>query len=376
LTSGRRRLRVLHLGSPTGLYGAERWILALINNIDPEYVEAEVAVVLDDPRLDAPLCHIAAEMGFASTVFEAYGKFSWAAVRQVREHIRGRRIDVLHSHGYKSDLIALLAASGTGCRIVTTPHGWSTDADFKLKIYEALDRLLFYRFDAVAPLSEDLYAGLATLPGLSRRLRLITNGVDLREIDRRREVSQELLMWKRDGELLLGFVGQLIPRKGLDLLLQSLSEWRGAAWRLAIIGAGNDRSRLERLVADLSLAKRVRFFGFRSDRLALLRAFDVFVLPSRLEGVPRCLMEAMACEVPIVASDIPGCRDLIAPGKTGLLFASGDVASLRRALDAMASDDVARRTFAANARRSVEDAWSAKRMASRYLNLYCELADG
>lgn len=82
-----RRLRVLHLGSPTGLYGAERWILALINNIDARCVESEVAVVLDDPRLDAPLCSEAAAMGFASTVFEAHGKFSWAAVRQVREHI-------------------------------------------------------------------------------------------------------------------------------------------------------------------------------------------------------------------------------------------------------------------------------------------------
>lgn len=372
--SSNRRLRVLHLGSPTGLYGAERWILALINNIDSSCVESEVAVVLDDPSLDAPLCSEAAAMGFASTVFEAHGKFSWAAVRQVRAHILSRRIDVLHTHGYKSDLIALLAARGTGCRIVTTPHGWSTDADLKLSVYEALDRLLFYGFDAVAPLSEDLYAGLANWPGLARRLRLITNGVDLRDIDRRDEVSEELLTWKRDGELLLGFIGQLIPRKGLDLLLQTLSEWGGAEWRLAIVGEGEDRPKLERLAVELNLAQRVRFFGFRPDRLALLRAFDVFVLPSRLEGVPRCLMEAMACQVPIVASDIPGCRDLIAPGQTGLLFASDDVGGLKRALDIMARDDGARHTFAANARRSVEDTWSAKHMAGCYLDLYRELA--
>lgn len=371
-----RRLRVLHLGSPTGLYGAERWILALINNIDARCVESEVAVVLDDPRLDAPLCSEAAAMGFASTVFEAHGKFSWAAVRQVREHILSRRIDVLHTHGYKSDLIALLAARGTGCRIVTTPHGWSTNADLKLSVYEALDRLLFYGFDAVAPLSQDLYAGLANWPGLTRRLRLITNGVDLRDIDRRDEVSEELLTWKRGGGLLLGFIGQLIPRKGLDLLLQTLSEWRGAEWRLAIVGEGEERPKLERMVADLNLAQRVRFFGFRSDRLALLRAFDVFVMPSRLEGVPRCLMEAMACGIPIVASDIPGCRDLISPGRTGLLFSSDDSMSLRRALENMEGDDVARRTFAANARRLVEDTWSAEHMAGCYLDLYRELAHG
>lgn len=371
-----RRLRVLHLGSPTGLYGAERWILALINNIDSQYIESEVAVVLDDPAHDAPLCREAEAMGFVSTVFEAHGKFNWTAVRQVREHIRRRHIDVLHTHGYKSDLIALLAARGTGCRIVSTPHGWSTDADFKLKVYESLDRLLFYGFDAVAPLSRDLYGGLAKWPGLAPRLHLITNGVDLRDIDRHQEVSDDLLTWKQDGELLLGFIGQLISRKGLDLLLYALSEWRGSPWRLAIVGEGEDRPKLERLAADLDLAQRIRFLGFRPDRLSLLRAFDVFVLPSRLEGVPRCLMEAMACEVPIVASDIPGCRDLIAAGSTGLLFAPDDVSSLKRALDAVTSDSVSRRTLAVNARQQVESFWSAQSMASRYLDLYRELAHG
>ncbi|HNA27241.1 MAG TPA: glycosyltransferase [Nitrospira sp.] len=371
-----RRLRVLHLGSPTGLYGAERWILALINNIDARCVESEVAVVLDDPRLDAPLCSEAAAMGFASTVFEAHGKFSWAAVRQVREHILSRRIDVLHTHGYKSDLIALLAARGTGCRIVTTPHGWSTDADIKLKIYELLDRFLFCGFDAVVPLSQELYSDLDRIPIVSRRLQLITNGVDLLDIDQRVEIAPEMIRWKKEGNFVLGFVGQLIARKGIDVLLKALAKWNSVPWRLAIVGEGEDRRQLEDLSREIGLANRVEFFGFRPDRLAFIRAFDIFLLPSRLEGVPRCVMEAMACRTPVIASDIPGCRDLVSSGESGLLFDAGNSEALRLALDVFAGDAELRQSVAAKARYSVEMEWSAASMARRYLDLYTALIDG
>lgn len=365
-----RRLRVMHLGSPTGLYGAERWILALINNIDAAHVESEVAVVLDDPRLEAPLCREAAAMGFASTVFEAHGKFSWAAVRQVREHIRSRRIDVLHSHGYKSDLIALLAARGTGCRIVTTPHGWSTGADFKLKAYEAFDRLLFYGFDAVAPLSNDIYAGLASLPGLTRRLHLIANGVDLKDIDVATTICPELANWRANGEFVLGYIGQLIPRKALEVLLQALAGWSAVAWRLAIVGEGDARDQLEGLARQLGLGDRVKFFGFRSDRISFLRSFDAFVLSSRLEGVPRCLMESMACLVPVIATDIPGCRDLIEHEQSGLLFEVDNCAGLRDALDSLAKSVSLRADLSQRARDVIERNWSAAAMANRYLELY------
>ena len=79
---------------------------------------------------------------------------------------------------------------------------------------------------------------------------------------------------------------------------------------------GEQKAELQALARELGIENQVHFLGFRTDRLSLLKGFDVFVLPSTLEGIPRCLMEAMTAGIPIIASDIPGCNDLIKHEKT------------------------------------------------------------
>lgn len=369
------KLRVLQLGSPTGLYGAERWILALANNIDHARIETEIAVIRDDPGLSADLCKQAASMGFSTTTFEAYGKFNWSAVRKIRTHIVKNRIDILHTHGYKTDAIGLLAVRGTSCKIISTPHGWSTDAGFKLKIYEMLDRAIFGFFDRIAPLSMDLYDSLKPIPWLRDKLQFIPNGVDLLDIDQERKIAHEMLDWKSDGHFVIGYIGQLIRRKGLDILLKALSSFEYDNWRLAIVGDGDTQPELMQLAHNSGHEDRIRFFGFRSDRLSFLKAFDMFVLPSRLEGIPRCLMEAMACKVPVIASDIPGCRDLIRHGQTGLLFKPENVDELRWMMTSLINDNALKSHLTSCARHTIEDEWSAYSMANRYLDLYSELAN-
>jgi glycosyltransferase involved in cell wall biosynthesis len=369
------KIRVLQLGSPTGLYGAERWILALVNNIDRAMINPEVAVILDDPTLDADLCQQAERIGIPATIFEAHGKFNWSAVKQLRTHIVRNGVDILHTHGYKTDIIGILAVRGTHCKIITTPHGWSTDAGYKLKIYESLDRGAFCFFDGVAPLSEDMYNGLKSIPFLRHKLRLIPNGVDLSDIDQAREIADEILEWKSSGYFVIGYIGQLIPRKGLDVLLRALAKVESKKWRLAILGDGDSRYELSQLARESGIEDKVRFFGFRSDRLSFLKGFDTFALPSRLEGVPRCLMEAMACHIPVVASDIPGCRDLVRHGQTGILFKPGSIDALHEAVTAVMRDGALRDRLASKARTAIEEEWSASSLARRYSQLYSEIVD-
>jgi len=367
------RIRVLHLGSPTGLYGAERWILALVNNMDRARVDSIVAVIRDDPKLGADLCAEAGRQGFRTHVFEAHGKVNWSAVRMLNGYLQAERIDVLHTHGYKTDVIGLLAARGTSCKLVSTPHGWSKQAGFKLRLYEALDRRVFCHLHAVVPLSQELFDDLATRLCLRGKLHLIPNGVDLSDVRRPVAIAPEIATWKAEGRFVFGYIGQLIKRKGLDVLLQALAGSSGENWRLALVGEGDERGTLEAQAGALRIGDQVRFFGFREDRMAFLKGFDAFVLPSRLEGIPRCLMESMAAGVATIASDIPGCRDLIAHGGSGLLFVPDSVAELRGALQEVARDETLRSRLAAAGQRTIEENWSAEIMAKRYGALYAEL---
>jgi glycosyltransferase involved in cell wall biosynthesis len=411
-----QRVKILQLGSPTGLYGAERWILALVKHLDSAKVHSVVGVIKDSPENDVPLCQEAEKLGFETCVIDAQGRFNHLAVRKLRDYLIAEQIDILHTHFYKTDLLGLLATRGTNCKLVSTPHGWSTKGDFKLWCYEQLDRLAFPFMDAVVPLSEDLYTPLAARDRFFRQLpvvgkllnrrfegslkgqngnsgnrqnvnestsqrinqstsiHLITNGVDISEVEECTQVAPELQAWRNNGDFVIGYIGQLISRKGLDVLLNALAELGNEMpWRFALVGEGPQREDLEQLTNQLGLQDRVSFFGYRGNRLEFLHGFDVFVLPSRLEGIPRCLMEAMAAGKLVLASDIPGCNNLIEDQKNGLLFKKDDAVDLTEKLKQVASQpdkfsDLARAGYSYVFRH-----YSAARMAEEYQQLYGEM---
>jgi glycosyltransferase involved in cell wall biosynthesis len=371
--NGPRKLRVLHLGSPTGMYGAERWILALVRHLPASRVESIVGVVKDVPDAgEPPLCVHAAALGARTHVFEAPGKLSWHGIRQIRRFLVDNEVDILHTHYYKTDVMGALAARGTRSKTVSTPHGWSTNAGLKAQFYELVDRLALPFFDAVVPLSAELRDGLRRVPGVNAKLQLILNGVDIAEIDSVADIAPEVQRWRSEGDLIIGYIGQLIPRKGLVNLIRAFDALDIPGKRLCLIGDGPQRAELEAVAAAAGSRDRVHFFGYRQDRISLLKGFDVFVLPSALEGIPRCLLEAMAAGVAVAASDVPGCADIVSSDETGLLFPCGDEPALVRVMTRLASRDLRSRLVTA-AQALVLERYSASRMAKEYVELYGRL---
>lgn len=368
------KLRVLHLGSPAGMFGAERWILALCRYLPQAEVESIVGVVQDDAAGGVPpLCQYAEKLGFRTLTVHAPGKLSSSAVGQLRRFIEAEGVDILHTHGYKSDILGAFAKRGTRCALVATPHGWSVDAGLKLRVYEGLDRLAFAGCDAVVPLSEDLHAGLAGLPWVKRKLRLIPNGVDLSEVESATTIAEPVARARASGAKVYGYIGQLINRKRIDTLIAAFAALPSDKKELFLIGDGPERAELERAARETGQAERIHFEGFRDDRLNYLRGFDVFVLPSSLEGIPRCVMESMAAGVPSVVTDIEGCRALVQDGGTGLLVPVGDEHALALQLRRLGSDPVLARRLGEAGRKKIRDVFSAESMARSYMQLYREL---
>lgn len=368
-----KKIRVLQLGSPSGLYGAERWILAMIKSLPTDLYDIWVGSVKDVPNDQVQLCDEAKAAGFKTKIFESYGKFNISSVQLVRQFIENNEIHILHSHGYKTDIISVLATKGTACKVVTTPHGWTKKPSIKLFCYELIDRLLFPFCDAVVPLSKTMAAPLRLIPGLTNKLHLIQNGVDISEIEAIGTVAKEMRQWKGEGVFIAGYIGRLITGKGIETLLSALMAPEMNNWRLAIIGDGERGEELNALSHRLGLGNRVIFFGFRPDRLTFLKGFDAFVLPSESEGIPRCLMEAMAARVPVVASDIPGCRYLVDDKRTGLLFEVNNSGDLGKALNSLVSNPQFAQKLVNAAYDHVRTFYSSSRMAKEYSQLYQHL---
>ncbi|QSP93521.1 glycosyltransferase [Marinobacter salinisoli] len=364
-------IRVLQFICPTGYYGAERWINALISANTDSDVEYHIAIT-EEPGSSDEILRRSKLPESRQHRLPMGSKFDLRAIVALARLLKQHQIDALHSHGYKSDILGIAAAKLAGVRSVCTPHGFENADDTRLRAYMWLGGKAFRWFDRVCPLSEGIERTVVDGYRVNhRKVRMINNGVDLTEVER--AISEPKT---RDAsDFTIGYIGQLISRKNLAATIDAFERFQHqyASARLVIIGDGEERAPLQSRVERRGLSGSVEFLGFRDDRLAFLPTFDAFALTSSLEGIPRCLMEAMAAGVCVTAFDIPGVDALVKPGQTGVLVPFGDSEALAQAWSDLLQSRELRTGLAEAGQSWVYRKFSAEAMAEEYAALFHEL---
>jgi glycosyltransferase involved in cell wall biosynthesis len=205
---------------------------------------------------------------------------------------------------------------------------------------------------------------------------LIENGVDIDQFRRTTSVdSAKARMGWNPHQLVIGAVGRLSPEKAFDALIHAVAELvrRGVDVNLVIAGGGSQHGALERLIHDLGLENRVQLLGFQRELRPIFEALDLFVLSSLREGLPNAVLEAMALEVPVVATRIAGIPRLITDGENGLLVAPGDIPKLANCIDRALGSPKLRTRLAQSGRRTIEDRYSFARRMAKEAALYDQL---
>jgi glycosyltransferase involved in cell wall biosynthesis len=206
------------------------------------------------------------------------------------------------------------------------------------------------------------------------KLTVLPNGVDL-EAWRPDATVRETMRRELDveDEFLWFAAGRLEPVKDYPLLLRAFAQTENKT-RLVIAGGGPLQAELSLLAAQSGVARRVRFLGFEPDVRRWMQAADGFVLSSRWEGLPMGLLEAAACALPAVATDVPGTREVIVDGETGWLAPTGDAVALGEAMTRMMqTPPEKRRTMGQRARQNVIDRFSLNAVLDRWESQYREL---
>lgn len=362
-------IRVLQFICPTGYYGAERWVNALFGAQRQDGIEHHLAITQEPDSSDEVLTRSELPAARLHRI-PMRSKFDLKVFSRLVKLIRAEKIDVIHTHGYKSDIIGVLAAKRAGIKSVCTPHGFENASDAKLKTYLWLGGKAFRHFDWVCPLSPDIQRELLETYNLEpEKIHLIYNGVDLSEVER---ALKQAPVKAAGAPFTIGYIGQLITRKNVSALLQAFALFKSAQpeAQLVVIGDGEERAALEQQRKKLGISESVQFLGFRNDRLAYLPSFDSFALTSSLEGIPRCLMEAMAAEVCVTAFDIPGVDILIENNQTGLSVPFNDCQALADAWTKLATNSRLKKEMAKAGKASVYKQFSADAMAGAYAAVY------
>lgn len=228
--------------------------------------------------------------------------------RQLNALCARLRPGVVHTHGYRADVIGGAVARANRVSTVSTVHGF-TGGGFRNRLYEAVQSFALRHSDAVIAVAAPLVRRLAEAGVDPQRIHLVPNGFTPADVTLTRSTARHRLGIGAD-ELVVGWVGRLSREKGADVMLDALAE-SDPSWRLSVIGEGPELDRLRRQASELGITERVVWHGAVAEAGSLLPAFDAFVLSSRTEGTPITLLEAMNSRVPIVATHVGGVPDVV-----------------------------------------------------------------
>jgi glycosyltransferase involved in cell wall biosynthesis len=369
-------VRVLHLISSNGLFGAERVVVELCKALKSEGCRPVIGVIRNDYNPHTELAEEALAGGIDHAVFPCRKRLDLGLVRRIGRYLRQEGVDVLHCHGYKANFYGLLA-SRKRIPTVATNHNWLT-SHWRLKVYCLLDALWIRRFDCIVAVSEEIRGGMRRYLIPEGKIRVIDNGIDtgrVRPSVPAEEVKRGLGLNGRC--TVVGSIGSLGREKGHVHLLEAakgVAASRSDAVFL-VVGDGPLRGSLQEEAGRLAISDRVIFAGYRTDVKELLSIMDVFVLPSLREGLPMVLLEALAAGKPVVATRVGAVPKVVVHGETGMLLDPGDVEALRRSILYLMDNPLDARKMADAGARKVAEEYSSERMSRAYLRIYNELTE-
>jgi glycosyltransferase involved in cell wall biosynthesis len=355
-----RPVRVLELRSVRGTGGGpEKTILTGAALSDPTQYAISVCYIRDRRDSAFLIDRRAAESGVDYVEVTEKHSFDYAVWPALRRIVRERRIDVVHAHDYKTNFYAWLLGKYESVVPMTTLHGY-TGHSWRERVYYAMDKRLVSRFPLVVAVSEDLRQTVIRAGARPERVVRVLNGIDDRMFRRDPTLAPAVrtALGLRQADVVIAGVGRLERQKRFDLLMQAFADARrrtaGVPLRLVIVGEGSERQRLEEDCARLGLGDDCRFLGQRSDVAWLHCGFDLLVQSSDYEGTPNAVLEAMALETPVIATDVGGTAELIKSGVHGRIVPAGDARALADAIFEAVSNPSSLAPLARAARARVE----------------------
>jgi glycosyltransferase involved in cell wall biosynthesis len=309
------KIRVLHVIDHLGYGGAPFVVKGIVERMPADRVESLVCALRPNPK---PL-PIQAEV-----ITLKGSKYSPAAIWSIADICKAHRIDIVHAHLQRAVLSSLCATYlGLG-RLILHEHGPIFRGGTGC-LYRRFLRLLGSRADMIVANSEAAKSALArTMRNSEVPIAVVPNFIDMAQFDPDRydrDSVRESLGFGRD-QFVVGFVGRLDRAKGPDLLVEAAALLRepGDARCFLVVGAGPERERLERRIRKLGVDRIVILAGLHENPAAVMRAFDVGVVPSRREAFGIAALEMMRMRVPVIVSRVGGLPELVRDGRTGILL--------------------------------------------------------
>lgn len=307
-----------------------------------------------------------------------YSLKNLTAYRQLKKLMEEERFDLVHCHTPMGGALARLAARKTKTGpVIYTAHGFHFFKGAPLinwLVYYPVERWLSRFTDVQVTINHEDYMRAKNQFKARRTVRIHGVGIDLAPSGKSWEEKRWELGIQPD-EILLLTAGELNRNKNQRMVLEAMGKLKGMTETklvYAACGKGDCLESLEKRARELGIEANVRFLGYREDFREILKAADIFLMPSYREGLPTVVMEAMSAGLPVIGTDIRGNRDLIQPGKTGYLVGVDDAGQMAQAIKRLAEDENLRREMGAGGQTAILP-FGREQVAKEMKKIYCSL---
>jgi glycosyltransferase involved in cell wall biosynthesis len=372
-------INVLHLRDTDRVCGPGKTILETCCRIDKSRYNLSIGLLLLESETDNQYWEAAKKRSVQVVPVRSNSQYSPEIIDNIVKAVKDNNIHIIHSHEYKSDILAVLAARKIGVPIVTTAHGWITNS-LKSKLYIWLGKQSFRFFERVIAVSPKIREEILRHGTRKDKVQLIYNAIvveDYQPDDYEPGYLRNRFGIQPDTKI-IGNVGRLSPEKGQAEFIRSAPQVLAGHDNVCfvLIGDGPDRQSLEKLVQELKLEKKIFFTGYESNVRPSYRDLDVLALTSFTEGFPNVLLEALCMQTPILATDVGGVADIVTDRETGVLVQPGDIDAIGAGLiDLVSDEEFARSTVLAGQAKIAQQFEFSQRVA-KIEALYDDVMNG
>lgn len=370
-------MNVVHLTSSQFYGGPERQMLGLARALPAEYRTTFVS--FSEKGGCQSFLDVVRSHRFPGIALHHDMPHLLATRNELAQLLRQRSADLLVCHGYKANILGRSAARRVGIPVVAVSRGW-TGEQWRVRLYDALDRLNLRWMDRVVAVSEAQGQKVLQTGVSPDRLTVIHNAIRMDRFTQIDPLCRQNLQdfFPTPQTHLVGAAGRLSPEKGFDKLIDAATEVCSAKSGIGFVlfGDGPLRQALEDQIARSGLKGQFILAGFRNDLDRIMPGFDLFVLPSYNEGLPNVVLEAFAAKVPVVATAVGGTPEIVEQGTNGFLVAAGNANALAQRIRDVLTSDVRRQEMGQQGHQRVVREFTFEAQSRRYQELFQRLVPG
>jgi len=367
------KIKILHLIAPRGIGGAERVLLTLLKKIDQGKFDFILGIFIDKRKSEDLFWNEAEKLNLPLEPIRFKNPYDLLQVLQIRRIIKKHHPDMIHTHGYKTNLLGFFISKLFKIPIVTTVHGLHSG---KFRPFVWLSLKLLRHFDRIIAVSDQIRKELKAFKVPSIKMITIRNvpPVKIKGNSANPNSFREEIGIPSNAKL-IGFVGRLEPVKGCIQFIRIVPEVirNIPDSYFVVVGDGPERVALESLAKTLNVENRVYFCGFRNDPMNVFQSLDLYVLPSFNEGVPLAMLEAMSNEVPVVATSVGGIPEVIKDRVNGILVPTNNPKALAESILESFNNPNETVKRVIEAKKTIMDEYDVQKWIEKIQNIYLEM---